>query len=47
MSPHRSVIGAYFVAGRQALCVKELHFVTKELIVLNTIVYSQLLICPI
>jgi len=51
MSLNRSLVGAYLVAGRQAVCVKEKHFITKEkscmMIILNTIVSSQLLICPI
>jgi hypothetical protein len=51
MSLHRSSVGTYLVAGRQAVCMKEEHFITKEkscvMIILNTIVYNQLLICPI
>jgi hypothetical protein len=51
MSLHRSLVCANLVAGREAVCVKEEHFIIKEkscvMIILNTIVYSQLLICPI
>jgi hypothetical protein len=51
MSLHRGLVGTYLVAGRQAVCVKEGHFITKEkscvVIILDTIVYSQSLICPI
>jgi len=51
MSLHRGLVGTYLVAGRQAVCVKEEHFITKEkscvVIILDTIVYSQSLICPI
>lgn len=50
MSLHRSLVGTYLVAGRQVVCVKEEHFITKEkscvMIILNTIFLQSVINMP-